>query len=187
MSEGTGEGATQLLAEVNELRERVRGLDDILGQLGTVRGKLRELTATVEGHGAALDDIEELTRGLAEQAAHAHDTQQPPIDIEQLARWVRNNVTELVERRVKSDHAPHWCPQWWRHPEAVLKFEGLRRAWAELVPQEGLGLINYVSYLDQTIGTLTADAGPFHTGMCSPKTGHGEVKTLGGDPPPASA
>jgi hypothetical protein len=174
-------GAAELRAELETLRDRVRSIDDLAAQIGMVRGRLRDLSTTVEGHGAALDDIEEITRDLAGQAAKAAEddgTERPAIDIEQLARWVHNNVATLVERRLRGDHAPYWCSEWWRHPEAVLKFEGLRRAWVELVSQEGTGLISYLGFLDQMVGSLTAESGPFHAGGCKPGR-HGSVETLG--------
>lgn len=163
-------------------------LDQLSAEVGALRGRLAELSATVEGHGAVLDDLEEITTKFAEQAEQATSddgTEPPAVDIEPLARWVHNNVAALVERRTKGDHPPYWCPQWWRHPEAVLKFEGLRRAWVELVPQEGTGLITYLGYLDQVVGSLTAEAGPFHAGGCKP-TEHRAVETLDDQPLPAT-
>jgi hypothetical protein len=33
-------------------------------------------------------------------------------------------------RRLGTRHV--WCPQWWDHPEAVMRIEGMWRAWEQM-------------------------------------------------------
>jgi uncharacterized protein DUF4913 len=50
--------------------------------------------------------------------------------LEQLASWVHGLLIPIYVREI-STQAP-WCPEWWRHPEAVGQLHALFLAWQQL-------------------------------------------------------
>jgi Domain of unknown function (DUF4913) len=50
--------------------------------------------------------------------------------LDRLAFWVHQLLIPVYGREVTS-MAP-WCPEWWRHPEAVAYLHGLFLAWESL-------------------------------------------------------
>lgn len=45
--------------------------------------------------------------------------------------WVLNLLAPTIERRLDAAGAGTltWCPEWWRHAEAIARLEALWRAW----------------------------------------------------------
>ena len=80
-----------------------------------------------------------------------------------LVAWVRDNIALLIERKMpQSGGWPHWCPMWWLHPEAIARFEALRRAWQDATTHAGgTGLVVYFEHVDLQLATLCGDNGPF--------------------------
>ena len=85
------------------------------------------------------------------------------LDMRALVAWVRDNIALLIERKMpQSGGWPHWCPMWWLHPEAIARFEALRRAWLDATTHAGgTGLVVYFEHVDLQLATLCGDNGPF--------------------------
>ncbi len=85
------------------------------------------------------------------------------LDMRVLVGWVRDNIALLLERRMpQSGGWPHWCQKWWLHPEAIARFEAVRRVWLDAVGQPtGAGLVVYFEHLDQQLAVLCGENGPF--------------------------
>jgi hypothetical protein len=85
------------------------------------------------------------------------------LDMRALVAWVRDNIALLIERKMpQSGGWPHWCPMWWLHPEAIARFEALRRAWLDATTHTGgTGLVVYFEHVDLQLATLCGDNGPF--------------------------
>lgn len=82
------------------------------------------------------------------------------VDRDQLIDWVHRCVTPVIARPLRGEHV--WCPRWWDHPEAVFRFEALRRAWTELAPEPGVALSIWIrDHLDPCLHQLLSPAGPF--------------------------
>jgi hypothetical protein len=79
-----------------------------------------------------------------------------------LVSWVRENVAAVVERHIPGSRSPNWCPLWWRHPEAIARFEAARRAWLEACDGSGSALSVYWQHLDHHLGVLMGEGGTFH-------------------------
>lgn len=61
-----------------------------------------------------------------------------------------------------------WCAEWWRHVEAVSRFEALWRAWERLRLDPGFGIAVWNrDYLDVTLPILQGPTGPFWD--CTPE------------------
>jgi hypothetical protein len=54
----------------------------------------------------------------------------------------------------------HWCPQWWRHAEAIWRLELLWRSW-EVSRLHATGMSTWSVELDRHLRELLGDDGPF--------------------------
>ncbi|MEU6801449.1 DUF4913 domain-containing protein [Streptomyces neyagawaensis] len=77
-----------------------------------------------------------------------------------------------------------WCPEWYRHPEALSRLDALWRAWEALRWDAGLGLSNWwVHHFDPTVRALLDPVtGPF--AQCA--DGHSAPEPLLVETPPAT-
>ena len=56
-----------------------------------------------------------------------------------LGEWVAEWLFPVYRRSVRG-HDRAWCPQWWKHAEAVARLEALWRAWEHLRQDPATGL-----------------------------------------------
>jgi hypothetical protein len=55
-----------------------------------------------------------------------------------------------------------WCPQWWRHPEAVTRLTALWRAWEVFRLEPATGIADWLrDHLDHQLPILLGPRGPF--------------------------
>jgi hypothetical protein len=144
--------------------------------------RLVEVEERVEEHAGALDSIETAASELAASAhtlngaggADAAGARDPnrrkgenraarePLPLRRLIEWVRANVADIIERRTpQTSGAPYWCRQWWRHPEAIVRFQAAHRCWHEAVSSPGSAMVIYLEHLDHQLAQLSAEHGPF--------------------------
>ncbi|PPK93167.1 uncharacterized protein DUF4913 [Kineococcus xinjiangensis] len=107
------------------------------------------------------------------------DPVHPSVDV-----FVRDHLAVLYRRHLDGRNRT-WCPQWWRHGEAVLRLDALWRSWEflRLDPDTGMSLWMR-DHLDPHMAVLLDPEGPFRG--CSPDKGHAErlVELPVEDPPP---
>jgi hypothetical protein len=66
-----------------------------------------------------------------------------------------------------------WCPEWWRHAEAIARLEALWRAWEHLRLDPATGMsVWFRDHADHHMAVLLNADGPFKG--CSKDKGHGE-------------
>lgn len=104
-----------------------------------------------------------------------------------LDSFMRHYLAPVVERRVTLGAATgvNWCPQWWKHPEAISRLYALWRAWETLRiadPDTGMS-IWWRDHFDTHFAVLTGEYGPF--GKCAPDRGHVDTTPLPVEPAPA--
>jgi hypothetical protein len=64
-----------------------------------------------------------------------------------------------------------WCPDWWRHPEAVVRLEAMWRSLESLRQDSATGISVWLrDHADVHMAALLSPAGPFRG--CSAKEGH---------------
>lgn len=64
-----------------------------------------------------------------------------------------------------------WCPEWWRHAEAITRLEALWRAWEQLRLDPATGIsVWFRDHADHHMAVLLDPDGPFKG--CSPERGH---------------
>ena len=79
-----------------------------------------------------------------------------------------------------------WCPEWWRHPAAIVRLEALHRSFEHLRLDPTTGISVWLrDHADYHMGVLTDPNGPFKG--CSPGKGHdgNRVRGIPSDPAPA--
>ncbi|MGN2637201.1 DUF4913 domain-containing protein [Nocardia takedensis] len=85
--------------------------------------------------------------------------------------FVREYLSEVFRRPVIDVSDAVWCPQWWRHPEAVLRLEALWRAWEHLRNEASTGLSEWITeHADMHLALLFNPKGPFK--YCDARGGH---------------
>ena len=133
--------------------------------------------------GGLLDsaEIEQLALRAAErQLAELADP--PGLYYLTLAEWVQEWLFPVYRRSVLG-HDRVWCPQWWRHAEAVARLESLWRAWEHLRQDAATGLsVWFRDHADHHMTVLLDADGPFKG--CDGRHSDHPLDELPHDPPP---
>jgi len=107
------------------------------------------------------------------------DAAEAPVDEESAPALYYPNVEAFVRdqlaptyRRELDSPSRTWCPEWWRHAEAIARLEALWRAWEHLRLDPATGIsVWFRDHADHHMGVLLDVNGPFKG--CSPGKGHG--------------
>lgn len=76
-----------------------------------------------------------------------------------LPEWVDGHLARLIRRRLGGQLT--WCPQWWRHPEAVSRLNAMWDEW-EKARVEGTMSQWWIYHCDPHLAVLMSrDNGPF--------------------------
>lgn len=97
-------------------------------------------------------------------------------------RFVAEQLAPLYRRKL--GHGRIWCPDWWRHAEAITRLEALWRSWEHLRREPALGMSVWLrDHADPHMAVLLDPDGPF--AGCKPDR-HGErlAPLPVTDPPP---
>lgn len=74
--------------------------------------------------------------------------------------WMIEWLTPTIRRPLRS--GVMWCPQWWRHPEVVVRLDALWRAWEAARVEGGAGMAMWWDmHFDAHWAAITSDCGPF--------------------------
>lgn len=122
-----------------------------------------------------LAQLREAADDAAREALHAPldgDAGQPPqLYYPDLLTFVRDYLGPMY-RRSLSSHGATWCPEWWKHAEAIARLEALWRAWEFLRLDAHTGMsVWFRDHADHHMAVLLSADGPFKG--CKPE-GHGE-------------
>lgn len=86
-----------------------------------------------------------------------------PAFVVHLASWYRREVFDSFELA--------WCPEWWRHPEAVVRLDAVWRAFESLRTDPATGISVWLrDHVDVHLPQLMNPKGPFRG--CTAKDGH---------------
>ena len=167
--------------------DRLAGAGPVVEQ--TVRGVLEQHIASVvrealDRHAPGLLDTDALEQ-LAVQAAErqlAELADPPGLYYLTLEEWVGEWLFPVYRRSVLG-HDRVWCPQWWRHAEAVARLESLWRAWEHLRQDAATGLsVWFRDHADHHMTILLDSDGPFKG--CDGHHSDRPLDELPHDPPP---
>ena len=99
-----------------------------------------------------------------------------------LEDFVREQLAPMYRRALDSPSRT-WCPQWWKHAEAISRLEALWRAWEHLRLDPATGMsVWFRDHADHHMAVLLDSEGPFK--RCSAGKGHKPLEELPLDPAP---
>ncbi|MDO5049363.1 MAG: DUF4913 domain-containing protein [Actinomycetaceae bacterium] len=98
-----------------------------------------------------------------------------PLYYPNLDAFVRDFLSTIYDRALPKGRMT-WCPQWWKHAEAVYRLQALWLSWEYMRVNEGpVGTVQWlVSYADPIMNVLFDNDGPFKG--CSVEGGHRELR-----------
>ncbi|MEV2219780.1 MULTISPECIES: DUF4913 domain-containing protein [Nocardia] len=102
------------------------------------------------------------------------EQQQQPMIYSNVVDFVENYLGLVYRRQVTDISETVWCPEWWKHAEAVARLDALWRAWEHyrLEPSTGLS-IWFLDHADPHMTKLFDPRGPFK--YCSVRNGHKDM------------
>lgn len=105
----------------------------------------------------------------AEASPPAPETYYPSVDVF-VSAWLAPTYRRELNNRTRI-----WCPQWWRHGEAIARLEALWRAWEDLRRDPSTGMsVWFRDHADIHMAVLMNPEGPFRG--C--RVGEGHVDAL---------
>jgi hypothetical protein len=84
-----------------------------------------------EGLGEWDDELEGATTPTE---AAEEDSDAPELFYPNVAEFVSGKLATSYRRQLNVQGGVTWCPQWWKHAEAISRLEALWRAWEFLAP-----------------------------------------------------
>jgi hypothetical protein len=114
-------------------------------------------------------------------ALPAPDEEDPPEPVyDSVQGWVSEHFLPVYRRPLGGEF--RWCPQWWRHAEAIIRLTALWQSWEAMRLQPGTGTANWLrDHLDHQLPVLLGRSGPF--AQCSPDE-HVEPRIAAADDAP---
>lgn len=98
----------------------------------------------------------------------------PPLYFSSLDRFVSEYLA-MIYRRDPSVASVRWCPEWFKHAEAIARLEAMWRAWELLRLDPGEGASNWwLVHCDPHMRVLLSESGPFRN--CR-NTSHSEERS----------
>ncbi|WP_336853912.1 DUF4913 domain-containing protein [Sinomonas albida] len=97
--------------------------------------------------------------------ATAEKVPEPELVFGSTAEWVAEFLVPMYRRQLTATgDRTTWCPQWWRHAEAIIRLEALWRAWEHLRLDGRTGASVWLKdHLDHHLPVLLdAHDGPFN-------------------------
>ncbi|WP_228837525.1 DUF4913 domain-containing protein [Nocardia amamiensis] len=102
------------------------------------------------------------------------EQQQQPMIHSNVVDFVENYLAEVYRRQVTDLSDTVWCPEWWKHAEAVARLDALWRAWEHYRQDGATGLsIWFLDHADPHMQKLFDPKGPFK--YCSVRNGHKDM------------
>lgn len=97
--------------------------------------------------------------------ATSEEVPEPELVYGSTAEWVTKFLVPVYRRQLTANgDKTTWCPQWWKHAEAIIRLEALWRAWEHLRLDGRTGMSVWLKdHLDHHLPVLTAASdGPFN-------------------------
>ncbi|MDP9889970.1 DUF4913 domain-containing protein [Pseudarthrobacter enclensis] len=136
-----------------------------------------------EGLGEWDDELE--VTALPTEPADEEDSDAPELFYPNVAEFVSGKLATSYRRQINVQGGVTWCPQWWKHAEAISRLEALWRAWEFLRLDGTTGMsVWWRDHADHHMSVLLSTDGPFKG--CTPDDGHrSKLAPLPCEEPPA--
>ncbi|MGV9924740.1 DUF4913 domain-containing protein [Nocardia rhamnosiphila] len=91
-----------------------------------------------------------------------------------VVEFVENYLSVVYRRQVSDLSDTVWCPEWWKHTEAIARLDAMWRAWEHLRQDGATGMsVWFLDHADQHMAVLLDPKGPFK--YCSVRNGHKDM------------
>lgn len=130
------------------------------------------------------DDVEDDV-DASEPADSPHGAgEEPSLVFATVDQFVQEHLAHTYRRTLNVQGGHTWCPEWWRHGEAISRLEALWRAWEDLRRDGQTGMSSWWrDHADHHMPILLSTDGPFKG--CTPEKGHNpRLAPLPCKPPP---
>lgn len=137
----------------------------------------------VEGLGNWDDTEDDVDASEAADSPHGAAEEPSPV-FATVDQFVQEHLAHNYRRTLNVQGGHTWCPEWWRHSEAISRLEALWRAWEDLRRDGKTGMSSWWrDHADHHMQILLSTEGPFKG--CSREKGHNpRLEPLPCIPPP---
>ncbi|UOD83454.1 DUF4913 domain-containing protein [Paenarthrobacter ureafaciens] len=116
------------------------------------------------------DDEEETSYAPASELAE-DQVAEAELFYPNVVAFVSEKLATTYRRQINVQGGTTWCPQWWKHAEAISRLESLWRAWEYLRLDGTTGMsVWWRDHADHHMSMLLSADGPFKG--CTPDDGH---------------
>jgi hypothetical protein len=93
---------------------------------------------------------------------HSDDEPEPDLVYSSAVEFFAELLAQSYVREVNEGAAFAWCPEWYKHPEALIRMESIWRAWEHLRLEPALGISTWwLNHADPHMRVLMDKEGPF--------------------------
>ena len=94
--------------------------------------------------------------------ARGHAEPEPELVYSSAVEFFAELLAQSYVREVNEGAAFAWCPEWYKHPEALIRMEAIWRAWEHLRMEPALGISTWwLNHADPHMRVLMDKEGPF--------------------------
>lgn len=95
-------------------------------------------------------------------SGHGHDEPEPELVYSSAVEFFAELLAQSYFREVNEGAVFAWCPEWYKHPEALIRMEAIWRAWEHLRLDPALGVSTWwLNHADPHMRVLMDKEGPF--------------------------
>lgn len=95
-------------------------------------------------------------------AAHSHAEPEAELVFDSAIEFFVELLAPSYVRDVNEGAELAWCPEWYKHPEALIRVEALWRSWEHLRLEPALGISTWwLNHADPHMRVLMDTQGPF--------------------------
>lgn len=157
----------ELVAEAQEADSSDFDYSQLIGTPVDTSSDSSEQETSWEGAELLANDSEELRALIAQVALEVisdkEKQEKKPRVYPNLGRFVAEQIAKVVTREVDGREFC-WCSEWWKHPEALQRFEGLWHSWEETRISKSDSMLDWWRDFDYHFSQLTSSKGVFS--MC---------------------
>jgi hypothetical protein len=95
-------------------------------------------------------------------SGHSHAGPEPELVYSSAVEFFAELLAPSYVREVNEGATFAWCPEWYKHPEALIRMEAIWRAWEHLRLEPALGVSTWwLNHADPHMRVLMDKEGPF--------------------------
>ena len=95
-------------------------------------------------------------------SGHGHEEPERELVYSSAVEFFAELLAQSYVREVNEGATYVWCPEWYKHPEALIRMEAIWRAWEHLRLEPALGISTWwLNHADPHMRILMDKEGPF--------------------------